>query len=509
MTQTSNSLSLSISRKILLGVVPFLLVSITASVLLHNYFEEQDMVNQAQASVKTYAEIIRESLVNMMVTNYEVDESYLARIHSIQGIDSLKILLNNLHLRPDLMTLSRIKRLELKRMATGVVDSLGRRVIASGEAAFVRDNDQFRAVVPFNATRACQQCHQVPLAYPIGAADIHISLSNISQAIESNWKRSFIIFVLFVITAIGIGTFAFRNVVARPVDALLYATKEIAAGKLDTRVPRPAALDELGILSLGLEDMRRSLVGTVKELAEKNKTLEASLDALHKAQDELIRSERLSTIGQMASSIIHDFRNPMAVVMSYADLLKRQPETTPEKRNQYYDIIVKAVQRMSDMTNDLLDYSRGQVKLDMQVVDVGLVVNDVQESVDLNLKKQHVMFEVQQKYHGSVRVDVEHFRRALINIINNAQEAMPAGGRIRLMVSRMNGFAEFSVSDTGVGIPQEIRDRIFEPFLTYGKERGTGLGLAITKRIVDAHQGKIELQSTLGEGTTFSLFIPL
>jgi len=500
---------LSISQKILLGVVPVLLISITASVLLHNYFQEQDMVRQAQNSVETYAMIIRESLVSMMVKNYEVDESFLQRIQTLKEIDSLRIILNVLHLRADLVTEEREQRLELKRLAYGAPDSVDRQVIASGEPSFRRSGDHFRATVPFKATKVCQQCHQVPLDYPIGAADIHVSLSNISRSIEDNWTRSFTIFVLFLMIALGVGTYSFRSIVAHPVETLLKETRRISSGDMTHGVHVPERPDELGVLAGAFEEMRRSLAETLKELAEKNNTLEGSLKALREAQNELIRSERMSIIGQMASSIIHDFKNPMMIALSHADILKNRANLTPEQQTFSHDAIVRSVQRMSDMTRDLLDFSRGNVALKMEEVQVGTLVDDVREGVTLNLEKHKVDFEVKGEYHGAVRVDIEHFRRALINIINNAQEAMPKGGRLTMEVSKRNGFAEFKLTDTGVGIPDEIRDRIFEPFLTHGKSQGTGLGLAITKRIIDAHKGRIEVDSKVGVGTTFSVLIPL
>ncbi len=508
--------ALSISSKILLWILPPVIIAMTVSVLLHNHFLEQELVAQAQASAQTYSDIIREAMVTMMVTNYRVDESFLRRLHAIEGLDSLKIILNDLHLREDLLNPRRLERLQARKEAYGIPDSAGIRVVRDGEAAFTRNGDHFRATVPFKATTVCQECHSVDVGYTLGAADIHLTLNQVSASVESSWSRSILIFVLFLAASLAVGVIAFRRVVTEPVEDLVHAARELERGNLDHTIAPPESRDEMHILAVAFEDMRRSLKDNLHELARvndelarKNASLQKSFEALHKAQNELVRSERLSAVGKMASSIIHDFKNPMTVIFSYAERLKNHPEMAIEMRTRAFDAIARAMTHMTEMTHDLLDFSRGQLKLNLQNVSTEELVQDVRESVDSALQKGNVTFAVERRYQGDVRVDVSHFRRALINLIINAQEAMPSGGRVGFCVQRSNGYAEFSISDSGVGIPEEIKDHIFDAFVTHGKTRGTGLGLAITKLVVQEHGGKIEVQSTVGRGTTFSVFIPL
>jgi signal transduction histidine kinase len=506
---------LSISSKILLAVVPGVLVCVVASVWLNNVFQEREMLGQAEASAGTYAEIMREALVSMMVTNYRVDESFLARMDSITEIDSLRLALNDLHLRDDLLTAERIERLNAKRLLSRHQDSIDHRVLASGNAEFHKEGDHFRAVVPFKATTACQECHRVPINYTLAAADIHISLGAISNAVEENWKRSFFILIVFLVLALGIGTFAFRRVVADPIDTLMSAIHQITRGRLDRAIAPPRSRDELGALSVAFEEMRRSLLETLrelasvnKELAGKNASLQESIKALGKAQDELLSAERLSAIGQMASSIIHDFKNPMSVVISYADMLKKNPALTDDQRTRAYDAILRSISQMSSMTHDLLYFSRGKVRLNPQPIPVDHFVRDIEESVAVNLEKAGVGFDVHRLYHGVASLDAGHFRRALINVITNAQEAMTNGGRVVLAVEQVNERIEFRVSDTGTGIPPELIHKMFDPFITQGKAHGTGLGLAITKLVVEQHGGTIHVTSQVGIGTTVALAVP-
>ena len=129
-------------------------------------------------------------------------------------------------------------------------------------------------------------------------------------------------------------------------------------------------------------------------------------------------------------------------------------------------------------------------------------------SVKHTLEQANIQLHIEKRYTGTAVFDPDRLHRALINIINNAQDAMPQGGVLHIIASRENNRLSFSISDSGVGIPPEIKDKIFDAFVTAGKKRGTGLGLAITKRIIDQHGGTIEVESESGKGTRFIVKIP-
>ena len=500
---------LSISTKIFLLVVPPFLISIAVSVVLNNHFQERDMIEQARVSAHTYADIIRESLVSMMLSSYKVDPEFLAQVQGIDEIDRLRLLLNNLYLRPDLLTEDHVSSIESKRRAQGSLDSVDLKVLRTGRAEFRRVGDQFRSIVPFKARAICQKCHQVPLEYPLGAADISVSISRISKSIDQNWARSILIFLTSLVLALSIGAISYRRVIGDPIDDLVKATQRITRGELVSPVATGTSADELGMLKRSFEDMRRALSATMKELENKHRSLVESMEALRKAQDELLRSERLSAIGKMASSIVHDFKSPMTVVMSYVDFLKNRPGLSDERRASAYDAILRAVDQMSAMTRDLLLFSRGEAHLEPRKVFVSDVMNDLRKAGILDIQKDDIEVLVKQHGDATISVDIAHLRRALLNIITNAVESMPNGGRISVHASARNGVVEFKISDTGTGIPEEMRDRIFEPFVSQGKSGGTGLGLFIARLVVEQHGGEIEVESTVGSGTTFSVLIPM
>lgn len=221
---------------------------------------------------------------------------------------------------------------------------------------------------------------------------------------------------------------------------------------------------------------------------------------------ELMRSERLSTVGSMANSIIHDLKSPMTVILSSADLI-RMRSYDPDVHD-LVNLVNKAVDKMLDMTQELLDFARGESSLQLE----RLPANAVFAEIDDELRRiipPAVHWVREDDCDVEILVDGGRFARVLLNLVKNAVDAMPQGGTLRLAVLQdAAGRVVFQVSDTGVGIADDLMARLFEPFVTHGKSKGTGLGLAIAKGVVQAHQGTISVRSELGTGTVFEIALP-
>jgi signal transduction histidine kinase len=220
---------------------------------------------------------------------------------------------------------------------------------------------------------------------------------------------------------------------------------------------------------------------------------------------ELTRKERLSTVGAMANSILHDLRNPITIIKSCAELLLRV-ESPQAKR--YSGVIDQAVDRMMDMIQELLDFARGQSSLQMTRARATQVLDDLDPQL-LHLVPKNVHVVRESVCDASIMVDVSRFSRVLLNLIKNATEAMSDGGVLSITLLEEGHSVVFRVADTGVGIPPELQARIFEPFITHGKSKGTGLGLAIVKSVVEAHAGTVTLESIPKVGTTFEIRLPM
>jgi signal transduction histidine kinase len=221
---------------------------------------------------------------------------------------------------------------------------------------------------------------------------------------------------------------------------------------------------------------------------------------------EMMRSERLSLVGSMANSIIHDLKNPICIVRCCSDLIAS--ETSDPRLRELTSMLDGAVDGMLAMTQELLDYARGSTRLHKQVVSIwGLLDELNQQSLRL-LPGSNIHFVKHIRYDGNIEIDRARFVRMLSSVIKNSREAMVEGGILTITSDLVQGQVVLRVSDTGVGIPAEILPRLFEPFITHGKASGTGLGLAIARSVVEAHGGKISLSSVHGSGTTVDIRLP-
>ena len=220
---------------------------------------------------------------------------------------------------------------------------------------------------------------------------------------------------------------------------------------------------------------------------------------------ELMRTERLSLVGTMANSIIHDLKNPVSVLQSCAELISAK--THDPAIADLTGLMQRAVGNVLDMLQELLDFARGQSSLQFARRPAKAVFDELETHLARLLPANvHPVREI--RHCDDVNVDVGRFVRVLLNLIKNSFEAMPKGGVLRLGIRQEGGWVIFRVGDTGCGIAPELQAKIFEPFVTFGKSKGTGLGMAIAKSVVETHGGVITVRSALGVGTTIDVKLP-
>jgi signal transduction histidine kinase len=222
---------------------------------------------------------------------------------------------------------------------------------------------------------------------------------------------------------------------------------------------------------------------------------------------EVMRNERLSLVGSMANSIIHDLKNPICIVRCCADLLGNKTES--QKTQQLASMLTKAADGMLSMTQELLDYARGDTSLQKKVCSVWQVLDDLNEQCLQLLPGQNIRLVKNIRYSGEIYVDPARYVRVLCNLIKNAREAMPNGGILTLDIEQKEDRIVTRISDTGRGMSEEVLSKVVEPFFTHGKKHGTGLGMAIARSVIDAHDGSIGISSVEGSGTTIEVRLPL
>ncbi len=286
----------------------------------------------------------------------------------------------------------------------------------------------------------------------------------------------------------------------------------INKGRVHQYLTKPCPPDQLRVaVASVLEHVRlaRENATLLEELGDKNDELEEMLASLRVAQQRIVEAERLSAIGAMIASITHDFRGPLTVITSGSSDLSGDASLSDEAR-EIATQIVEESDRMTRMCAELLDVTRvsagrsRRVAEDFdEVVEAGLAALAHPASV------AGVTIETDLRSGVRFELDEERFRRVLLNLGYNAIDAMPEGGVLRVS-SRSEGEAfTLAVADSGAGIPNDVAERVFEPFVTSGKRGGTGLGLAIAKKIVDEHEGRISIEKPEGGGTVFELRFPL
>ena len=238
------------------------------------------------------------------------------------------------------------------------------------------------------------------------------------------------------------------------------------------------------------------------------------LTPLRKMEENVRRAERFAAIGKMAAGIAHEIRNPLASMSGSIEMLTEcvELETTEARLMR---IVLREMQRLDDLISDFLQFARPnppQVEaLVLRTVfeELLLVFRYLNYSPDdEGENRPEYWVDLQFDDDVTVYADPKQFKQVLWNLLNNAAQSMPKGGPIRLAVDQTEKEIEVSVIDEGVGIAKEIMDRIFDPFFST-KEKGTGLGLAQAQRIVDEHDGRLEVESVLGEGSTFRVFLPI
>lgn len=227
----------------------------------------------------------------------------------------------------------------------------------------------------------------------------------------------------------------------------------------------------------------------------------------------LMEAQKLGAIGQLSASITHEFNNILTTVINYAKMGLRHKDAAT--RDKAFDRILSAGQRASKITSGMLAYARGKGDR-REEMDLVQVVSDVLILVEKDLQSHRVKLQTDFLDRPVCTVNVSHVQQVLMNLIINARQAMEGGGALFIKIRQSDDgtMGEIAVRDTGPGIPAEKLPQIFEPFFTTktadtNGQGGTGLGLAFCRDVIEAHKGRLRVESKVGEGTTFTLKLPL
>jgi len=246
-----------------------------------------------------------------------------------------------------------------------------------------------------------------------------------------------------------------------------------------------------------------------KKLEEYSQHLEALVEQrtrqLKEAQEKLIKSERLAAVGEVAAMVGHDLRNPLTGIKGATYYLKTKLYSkVDEKTREMLELIEADIEYANKIITDLLEYSR-EVHLELTETNPKTIIT---ETLHLIKAPKNIQIINRTRREPKIKIDIEKMARVFHNLVINAIDAMPNGGKLTITSRKTNDAVKFIFKDTGIGMTKETMEKIFTPFFTT-KAKGMGLGLPICKRIIEAHGGKITVESAVGEGTTFTLTLPI
>lgn len=475
--------NLGLKAKLMIMMFALCVISIGLLFILYQMAEKRLI-----ASVKKYTEelssAIQISVEQMTAEDMEVNEEALKEYVSQfkkRGVREISILNNEM----EVIASSNPKKIGQKigaKIKQGIhpQDGLGSHEVLPADDTVSESHRSYDIILP------------VVVGYEqLGFVHITMILDDFANILRSNNNKR--LFVASIVFAIGIAVSIFLSVrYVKPINELAKATQRIAEGDLQ-EIPETGARDEIGGLTRNFNEMLKGL--------RENKRL----------QERLMAAEHLSKIGQLASGIAHEIRNPLNFINLSIDHLRKEYQPADPQKQEEFDgmmLNIKAeISRLNSMIGSFLDYGK-PLALRPEKVFVEDIIKEALTIAERMICEQKLELKADySKDIPALNIDRQQVKACFINIILNAIQAMPCGGRLSVNTSFADGFAVVKIEDTGEGIQEEHLAKIFEPYFTT-KVAGIGLGLAIAKRIVEEHGGKIAVKSVFGKGTTVSVELP-
>ncbi len=313
--------------------------------------------------------------------------------------------------------------------------------------------------------------------------------SKVDRTISISQTALLILFPLFLVVGLT-ALFVIIHSAVRNLKILASAIEKTGKGAF-LSLPVPAKLDEVGVLINAFNRMEDDLVARDREISEKN--------------EELHQSRKLASLGTLASGVAHELNNPLNNIYLAAQILTREidTETCPGIIRETVGDIYSQTLRVKRIVSDLLAFAREKPP-ELAQVDIAELIRGLLQQMDTAGDLQGIRWSVDAAPGMAVRVDRHMMEQVFINLVTNAVDAMQGSGDLVIRIAPSDGHVKITVSDTGMGMPQEKLQRIFDPFFTT-KEKGTGLGLAIVYSIIEKHKGRIDAESEPGKGTTFTI----
>ena len=352
----------------------------------------------------------------------------------------------------------------------------------------------------------------------MGALKIVLSLTDVEECMAS-FQR---IIVLFTISTafvfVIMGSFLLTRYLVKPLERLIKATEDITEGYFPQSI-EPTGRNEIGTLSASLSRMSDTLRDDRKKIEHYIQSLEESNRQLKKAQDEVLRSEKLASVGKLAAGVAHEIGNPVGIILGYIEIL-RQNVNRQEENVDALKRIENEIMKIDEIIRELLSFSHPS-KANLHPIQVNPLIEEAASLITHHKAFNAIELELNlQENIPSIVADEQQFQQVMINLFINAMDAMPDGGKLIVTTEQQADVRNLSntspqpsgikikVEDTGTGIERKHLNSIFDPFYTTKNPgKGTGLGLSVCLRIIESFSGSISVESLPGEGTAFTIML--
>jgi len=526
------------SRTLKFKVVFYLAIALTLAMLVFTLLvvrhQRDELLREAVSRVAQISDVIKNSTRFAMLTNQPAYVDSIIRDVGNQGsIEKVRILskdgtiihstyLPELGMKVDRKAEACILCHRSEAPLEQVPQSQRSRIFATPEGRRMLGSMDVIRNEPSCYTANCHQ-HSKSTSV-LGVLDIVYSLDDIDRKMRTSAITMAALALGFiVIAALSVGFFVHRLVYV-PLRDLETGARRLSTGNLEQTIPVRSE-DEFGQLAASFNAMTVALRNSQSELREWGHTLEQKVakrtQELRVAEAETARTEKLASVGLLAAGIAHELNNPLTGVLTFTTLLrKKMPDGSPDAED--LDLVIRETKRCATIIRRLLDFAREKAP-EKKFTDLNQVIEETARIIErpASFRDIEIAMDLDRDL-PPVWVDADLIKQVIMNMLVNAQHAIEHEGNITVRSRRFPQpkssepgmepvpMVEISIIDTGCGIPEKNLKRIFDPFFT-SKEvgKGTGLGLSVSHGIVRAHGGAIEVESTVGKGSTFRIYLPL
>jgi two-component system NtrC family sensor kinase len=499
--------------KFFIALFLVMFVGLAAFTYINVRSEANDLLEQVELAALRTTDLIKESTHYSMLINRKEDiHQIFQNFGQMPGFEVIRIYDKKGQIVFSTRPEERLKKVSITLEACQVCHrySEPRKALATEERhRIIKSPDGHRILALINPIEneiACygSGCHLAPdEKFILGVLDVQMSLATVDADISRSRRQTTLASVILVVGVLSVTGFLIYTLIRAPVHKLTEGTRAIAKGNLDYIIPLQRK-DEIGDLANSFNTMTTELKRAREELK--------------RIQDHLIHVEKMASLGKLSASVAHELNNPLSGVLTYAKLVQKKlaslnlPSEQLSSIQEVMSIIAEETTRCGNIVKNLLLFSKKQIG-EFGPTDLHQILDRCIQLVEHHLKLNKVDLRKAYKK-GTIEVvcDKDQIQQAFLAILDNAVAAMPKGGTLIIKTDSDSDKQKIKIEiqDTGSGISPDDLPHILEPFYTTKKEgKGVGLGLSVCYGIIERHNGKIDVKSALGEGSTFIIELPL